>query len=840
MLAVLLLCTPQIAHASPAALEGVTITDLFQKDEDRNGTPDHTVILCSFATESDRVDVFDGAGNMIASDDWQQATDFDDDTWVFDAGDDGLADLIITFSTVGDQHVAYLYDDRTDNGRVAYGVRNGNVTITESRFWSIKVVAEGDWWNGDSTLNRKIHVWVDGPIGMSGLDSDLALNTMSNDGKVDLEMEVRIDASPDMPAYSLARSFPDGTWSVGRTVIRVNVPGSSLPEIKGYVFWPHIGPNLAAPPGPWELAPTLKMDWLSSRFARQGVNHSVIQLTPPEQGWRIYATESLTKDVVNHLDFENPFAYYDLADDHDGRPELIIRNEYSPPGSVGEWVRGQFRPRGALDQAMEFFRYSWNQDNDVYWDYKLSLIGHNVLTNVVSFPDFDVVSIPYDQYPWILTEKMEWDGATFVQVEADAETSSEGVYDWDDIPALSRQFIYGIGDELKVGQSDIRAALRGEYRLEQFLSPRLYFSPVDHKLHLLGAEAGVWNLDDALRVRYEDMDGDGYFDQWQSTRRSPPQGPERTFSDRNPFDEEAVDERVMKSLQLAAGMLIYADSGQVRLVRTVVEPSLFETLPPRDHDEWLVLGQQLDRHAADFAPDGLLEMASQFQGPTTHIQGATLIDFRLTEDGFRFVLKLQPGFQVTDEANQLDVNDLTDGSYLVAYDGEFEVQPLTPAQLTVPQGGITSEPLSPQQGSWATIRVVVHNSGLQDATSVPVAVYAEQGEGEPSLVGEEEVFVPGEGESVLELAWWPVEAGEWTIWVDAETSGAVPAGIDLGTMSSLELDVYPALVEGMFDPFGAPDDQRLTVPIISFLVGGALAAVSCCLIVMIHAKRLPR
>jgi hypothetical protein len=416
VLAVLVLSSPWVALAAPPATQGVPLTALSQHDDNRDGRPDHTTILCSFATAGDRIDVFDGAANMVASDDWQQATDFDDDTWVFDAGNDGLADLVIAFSTDGEQHVAYLYDDRTNDHRVAYGVRNGDVTVTESRFWSIKVAAQGDWWNGDGTVNRNIHVWVDGPIGMSGLDTDLALDTMSNDGKVDLEMEVRIDALPGMPAYSLARSFPDGKWQIGRTVIRVNVPGSFLPQIKGYVFWPHLGPNLAAPAGPSELAPTLNMDWASSRFARQGVNHSVIQLTPPEQGWRIYSTESLTKDTLNHLDFENPFAYYDLADDHDGWPELIIRNEYLPPGSFGDWVRGRFKRWGRPDQAMEFFRYSWNQDNDVYWDYKLSLIGDNVLTNVVSFPDFHVVSIPYDEYPWILTEKMAWDGATFRRV----------------------------------------------------------------------------------------------------------------------------------------------------------------------------------------------------------------------------------------------------------------------------------------------------------------------------------------------------------------------------------------------------------------------------------------
>ena len=50
---------------------------------------------------------------------------------------------------------------------------------------------------------------------------------------------------------------------------------------------------------------------------------------------------------------------------------------------------------------------------------------------------------------------------------------------------------------------------------------KLYASPVDGRLHLLGAEEGtLWADDDGDRrpdriVTYRDVDGDGFFDEWQ-------------------------------------------------------------------------------------------------------------------------------------------------------------------------------------------------------------------------------------------------------------------------------------------------------------------------------------
>src|SRR6266508_6174705 len=86
---------PKLVHASAST----NITSLRQEDIDQDGEFDLTVLEGAFMTGFDRVLVFDGGDDMPASQDWRLATDFKNDAWVFDAGADGSAELVIQFVT---------------------------------------------------------------------------------------------------------------------------------------------------------------------------------------------------------------------------------------------------------------------------------------------------------------------------------------------------------------------------------------------------------------------------------------------------------------------------------------------------------------------------------------------------------------------------------------------------------------------------------------------------------------------------------------------------------------------------------------------------------------------
>jgi len=816
-----MLCPAPAAAQPPSPSDSFVVLGVRQEGLETNDRASLTIIDASFATEHDTVRVYDGGGDMRLSSDWQVATDFENDVWVFDVGSDGQANLIITFSTDGQQHIASLYDDRNGDGRVAYSVRNGLV-VEESRFWTVRVVAEGPWWDDSGDVNRNLTAWVDGPVGSPDLTPDYILDQQFNDGLIDMEYEAREVSGTDVTMYGLSRMFARPTWSIGHTKMSVNVVGSDLPKIAGYVFWPHLGPGRYHAQPPWEMGPLLTVEWHSSQLARYRGLGDVAQVIPPEAGWRVLSSDLLRKQQDNVLGFENPFAYYDLAEDNDGWPELVIRHTYGVPGS-GLWYQAGNRWDLWFDpqQALQVVRYTWNQDNDRYWDYKLGLIGQNVLHDIVPFPDFGLLCIPYAELPQTLTEEMPWDGVTFVQVEAEQEDSSEGVYVWDDIFTLSRGFMFGIGDVLDAGLSDIEAPFRGEYWTQRMTTPRLYFSPLDRKLHLFGAEAGVWNVDNVRRVRYRDLDGDGYLDQWTFTQR----GEVDTAEGASEPSEETIT-----SLQLAGGFLVYGDRQRVELARAEVAPALFEASPPRDHAEWLVLGEQLSRHGAEYAADDFWSMISAFEGPRTTIRGASLQDWRLLDEGFRFVLDLQPGFEILRDDLALSLSDLDRGSYLVSHEQGFEVVPLTPSRITLPAGKIVCDPTTPRQMSWTTIRADLHNEGLRDVQSLPVRLYAMEEGGTELLLAHHKVSVPAGGSYSLAQAWFPRAAGLWSIRVEVDTAEAVPRGVQLGSLAHLEVQVQPVDPPDMFQPTAGYDGVRFTWPIALLLAGAGLAAVTVLLL----------
>jgi hypothetical protein len=824
------------AGAQEEPPDELIVPQVTQTDEDGDGVPERTDIRLDFGTGNDLVQIYDRAGNMQASVDWQKATDFEDDLWIFDARIDQKADLVIDFHREGESLVADLYDDRDGDGKVSYSTARGQVAVTEPKGPTIRVVSLDGWWQRDNKVNFNLYLEIDGPVRASFTSPAVrwrsapagSLPSMA-DGDPDVTILVRDVDNDGRPDYDLRQVLSTSAiWTKYGTELVVNSRDSEAPIIDS-LFWPYLGGLTGYMKRNGESMPPIQLDWSPGRISLVA---EFVASRGGDSNWFVYSFDRFGAGEDVYANFENPFAFYDLASDLDGVPELAARSEYYGP------LEPIF-PGGLLPHPIENIRYSWDQDNDGAWDFSVNLIGRHPISKVVTFPEFAVQTVPYDEFAnWIIEH--EWDTGVLVAVEGISYSSSEGIYEGS-VRAWRDSYVTGQTSFPDMEQvHDVRAGLRLEYTPYLQAQAWLYLSPVDRRLHLRNAQGGVWNVDDALRVRYADLDGDGYLDQWQVTTEAPRGSRAAGHTGREDTAQHPVSGEVVASLRLAGGILIYGDSGQVRLVSAMAEPSLFETLPPRDHREWLSLGQQLERHAADFAPDALLEMANQLQGPTTHIQGATLADFRLTEDGFRFVLDLQPGFQVIDDTNRLDVNDLTDGSYLVTYDSEFQVRPLTPPKLTVPQGGITTEPPSPEQGDWATIRVVVSNKRLQDATSVPIKVYASRPEGQPFLLAEEQLFIPGEGEGVLEFGWWPVEAGEWAIRVEADTSNAVPTRIDLGTISSLHLDVHPASVSEPFTPLAGTNDKPLILPVASLILVAGLAAMSTLLIVLIHARALDR
>src|SRR5262249_12331485 len=125
-------------------------------------------------------------------------------------------------------------------------------------------------------------------------------------------------------------------------------------------------------------------------------------------------------DGGSYADFENPFAFYDLAGVNDGYPDLSIRQEFLGPNDT-------FFNRGRFDLPIQNIRYSWDQNHDHSWDYRLTLMGRNQLDTPTMVGPFSVETVPYDTYARWVADK-NWDIAELVAGEPGRWTS-EGIYE---------------------------------------------------------------------------------------------------------------------------------------------------------------------------------------------------------------------------------------------------------------------------------------------------------------------------------------------------------------------------------------------------------------------------
>ena len=724
---------PRVSYAA-----GPIISGFHQFDFDSDGKPDSAIIECTCITGRDRILVFDGEDDMLSSADWKEGTDIENDTWVIDIGADGRANLIIQFQSAKGKQVARLYDDVDGDGTVAYHLEGKQVVINESPFWSLEVTARPGWFMENGQANLNINVLLDKPFpaGFEFLNEDFAQQYMPHDGRPDAEFEMVDNNHDGVAEYYLSKLlsvFPQ-RFTVGKSRLWFNAEGEQSMQPDSALFWPFLDLQPVTDAAKdslrfFDLLPRVSIDWETS-----SINGFVLPGYPVEAGYWINSESSIEEGQVNDSSFETPHAWYDLAGDQDGIPELNIR---------------LFMPIG---QSRQEIRYSWNQLNSakLVWDYKLGMMGNNPIDETVDLHNFSLRMIPYERLPYWVNEH-EWELTTFVAREGEPRESSEGIYAWTpwsgadptspdnpSVEAYDAALSYVTGADLVPPYqyfNEIWEGFRGEYNFARPQKPILYFSPVDHRLHLKGAEHGLLNLGNTQYVMYDNKDGDDYLDQWS-------------------FIETG---EIQRQLYVAKSHLIYSGENDMLLKRADIAPSLFETLPPRSHKEWLELGLNLEEYKRELAPDDFKGMVLQFDGPETQIEGATMKDFRFTKGGFRFVLELQPGFRVNG-SEALNWNRLPPGAYVVTYNHSMSIEPLTPPAPSASL--IDAHPIQLKLGH---IPVTLRNDGLEDLSDVELQLWATSPEGNTSLVITQTVTLLAQTTITSALEWAPTTAGEWTL-----------------------------------------------------------------------------
>lgn len=251
------------------------------------------------------------------------------------------------------------------------------------------------------------------------------------------------------------------------------------------------------------------------------------------------------------MNWENPFLFYDP--DHDGLSEMAIRlvdstSYYDDPKKTTDpqtmrfsgkinWVSiavdmdNDNRPGDEFDfdMSLGFRGGGFNYADQVHKISMQALPGTDSLFIDPRWRHLDkLVYADHAQAQPLIFERGKWNQVYFIYDEDD------------DCHRWERVEFYDPLDPFKVGtghggidnnpQSD-PAGDRGEWDLDNSGKGRLYVSKFDGRIHLYGAELGIWRIDEAAdyyqgwdrrmipknptrfaTVKYEDTDNDGFMD----------------------------------------------------------------------------------------------------------------------------------------------------------------------------------------------------------------------------------------------------------------------------------------------------------------------------------------
>ena len=682
--------------------------------------------------------------------------------YIFDAYADGTPNLIISFTRTRDYFIASLYDDQNDDGQVSYSLNNGEILITESQYWTMQVISVQPWMEPSGIISYNLDLWVDGRVNANWLSAQY-LPEFFTDGRIDFYIKVRDTDQDGSPDYEIRQSYQtEDYWYVPSTWLGVSEQRQD-PPIKYAQIWPYLGSghfdffqqlnNYYAP---------IQIDWMKSKIA------TLVEFVPSHEGDDVWYMQSLHPFGENnevYANFENPVCWIDLADDHDGIPELHIRQEYYGVEDEYHWYD---IPKSYKNDI----RYTWDQDNDQSWDFKIGLSGSYPIDQFVTFPEFTVKTIPCKQFPEWITSK-HWGPAVFVA--SYVRNFAEGIYEWGTVDHDLERFLFGYEVQPEIF-TKLSVGYRGEYSYDLNEQPWLYLHPIDSMLHLKGSEAGFYQISDTKYLHYADQNSDGYVDHWSLYE----------------------SDNLLSTLAIENNYAIYYDYRLQRLlVKQLANSNNYLTfMPPRNQTEWGELAQKL----GDVYEQGNTNLEAwilEAPGYLYSIAPAKLRSFRSSGTGVRLDLSLLSDFDNDLSRVQQNRSLLSAGNYILKIDRnqDIEFEPGGSVILTYDENGMFMKPgqaiqLQPVELSW-----LVHNEGNWDASSQIYTYTLTSTSGNTTILTETATLIPAHSEKELSVNWYPPEAGNWKV------------DFELGTLKNISTKLWVIELEkpGFIQLYSLPE-----------------------------------
>jgi hypothetical protein len=583
--------------------------------------------------------------------------------------------------------IAEVFDAPPNMDYVPVQWQEDTVALVHGLTPTIRIVAVNGWWVNGRKINYDLDITVYGGIyamwgaGYDPKFGESGWTTEILDGEPSVKITVRDPDSEGLPRWDLRQLLPRFH---GRGYYRVNYAErkceSPLQVIESVSpEWPYVAAfgTFEQPVG--YLSPPIVVDWEQAR-----ITHFAELVTVRNQNcsYSLYSIDPIEPETLNRPNFETPFAFYDLSGEGVGYPNLLLRTERFAAGDA--WLN---YPRPNPQDYLEV-RYSWrNQVGDQLWDYKIDVLGSNPYNFETSIADNSVlIDAPdYENFPdWVVTNS--WPVITFVDTEGNSYRSSEGLYDWSTRPVGRPLFRENSVLNPEQAYSNIRPGFRGQYYVGDPISARLYMSPVDYRLHLKGAQGGLWNLDDRWAIRLRDIEGNGYIDSWELTSLD-----ERFIDDDIRVQDAQLPgsshETILSSARLVdlGDHLLYSEGSRIILSESNQQPIIFETTPPTDKTSWKAFrAMVLPYESLRREPIAFREWIESFPGPTLTIEGALLNDLHIIDDIVHLILTVPEAAYTNGDLYIPAIQDLSAGKYLVTYNRRLKSwisEAAVPAQI---------------------------------------------------------------------------------------------------------------------------------------------------------------
>jgi hypothetical protein len=532
--------------------------------------------------------------------------------------------LVVWLENFGHASVARVYE--APRGRRWVPLTLDRPLLPQLRRQSpiIAIAAPQGWWSRGGLPDYNLRVSVFGPVYTMWGGKGTYLPAIR---RGPLAFRVYVHGSgPGIPVWddrSLVLPLTGGYIRASYAQTECTSPRTWIPGPSP--LWPYVAYAGHFLQGIGTEAPPIVVDWATGTVTRFS---EVVSLRNQSCSYGFYSNHPVVPGRLNHPDFEAPWGFYTLSGQATGLPNLVIRVDWSPVATLqGLGVK---RPtplaNALLRRGRETVRYSWaDHMGNQEFTYKVGMAGPRVIAarTAIMSGATTIVAPSYRAFPASVIGH-PWPVVTFVATGAGAYRTSEGVYQWG-AGAVGTAFTYGTSAQPDLGAfSHLPRGMRGEYRVGPAARrPWLYASPIDGRLHLLGAVAGLMEVSPDLRLVERNLSGGLYIDDWRLMTRGG-----RTVS-----RVDALDGRV----------LLYGGPSGVRITAAAFTPAAFTILPPTSPSSWAAFVSRTAPYQSGFDPLHLGQWTTSFHGPSLQAAHGSVSTVVLTPSGFEAVVTVGPG-----------------------------------------------------------------------------------------------------------------------------------------------------------------------------------------------------